>query len=741
MAKGPSTAQTKDVVVRVELPDDDRARDASLAVYAFSRGGKLLDVKHLDAKGQTTLRVPSGAETANVRLVVGPRIEREAATVLELLRRGGVERHLRVDPKLDRFAIDIPIHIDKVLCWLIPFCAVNGTVVKRSEISGVPLELPVCNATVEIYEVDPIHIVIWKLPKLEIDRLREVILHPIPLPDPPPEPIPGPFPGPFPGQDPGPFFPRSAPALPKRFAKELTRHLPLEQPTAEHRHNEAAIALSQAREAGELQFAARAAGDREFRQALIEHSVLIRPIICIFWPRFFTMQKIATAKTDECGHFHTRFFVGCRNPDRPDLYFKVKQRLFGFFNVTIYAPTPVPCYTWWNYPCGSEVTIVTHHPLAQTCAPCAPVVAGDNWVLFVAIGATSLNAIYGASDALKGSVDAANRGLTKNGAPFGATLRPQLLFDNALRETLGVKYYRLSWQRDGEADWHQMLADVHRHYTYELAGEPVGDLYKLGPLSPPEAPKPDLFEIPPAVAPKGGTWGPVIAPTDYENGSFNTSLPAPGLPYEFNGSQPGTDSSGKFKIKLELFDNAGNPVDIGVSGIKYFVPDLDDLNGVITTTEAAPLGLVVGSAMIMTVHVDNNPTYAEIDAPTIGGAFADPCCGVLEFQPGATVTIPWRAKHRNGFASYAFSTKRVDETIFSANGPVGLVGSHSGTKGAQAMMDENLPVGCDPGGCDVAAFASALYVTAMATDGWSRLWSLDSGDFEAFALKKGAIEP
>ncbi len=33
-------------------------------------------------------------------------------------------------------------------------------------------------------------------------------------------------------------------------------------------------------------------------------------------------------------------------------------------------------------------------------------------------------------------------------------------------------------------------------------------------------------------------------------------------------------------------------------------------------------------------------------------------------------------------------------------------------------MDTNLPVGCSLGGCDVAAFASLEYVTALATDGW-----------------------
>lgn len=108
-------------------------------------------------------------------------------------------------------------------------------------------------------------------------------------------------------------------------------------------------------------------------------------------------------------------------------------------------------------------------------------------MLFTAIGQTSLNAIYGNSSALQSSTNVTNRGLTKDGAPFGGTLRPQLLFDSALRENLGVKYYRLFWRRVGGPEV-QMLDDVSRHYTHNVGGHPVSSLYKLGPLSPPEAP-------------------------------------------------------------------------------------------------------------------------------------------------------------------------------------------------------------------------------------------------------------
>jgi len=718
----------------VSLPDDERARTASLAAYAFSQGGKLLDVKDLDAKRETTVRVPLGAEGSNVRVLIGPRLEETARSLSELLRRGAVERHVRVDLAARHLAIDVAVQLADILCWIKGLCFVNGTVIKRTSLGGQTVDLPVCNATVEVYEVDPLIVVLPKLPKSALDRLRDIILHPIPLPDPIPEPLPGPFPGPFPpepgpGPGPDPFLvaPRSI-APPGIATRQLT--------AGAHSHADSAFALAKVDMAGALQFAARTSSDLHFKQVLLDHAHLLRPLFCALFPRFFTMRLVATAITDDCGHFHTLFFNGCHNPDTPDLYFRVKQRFLGLFDITIYAPTPVACYTWWNYVCGSEVALITHHPLAHACPPCAPVVAGDNWVLFVAIGGTSLNAIYGDSPALQATTTATNRGLTNAGAPFGGVLRPQLLFDNSLRENLAVKYYRLFWRRTTDPGWIQMLDDVARHYTYNVGGQPVSQLYKLGPLSPPDAPVANLFEIPPSLPPQG-VWGPVIVPTDHQNGVFNTTLPAPGISYDANGSEVGTDFSGKFEIRLELFDTAGNPVNIAALGIRYFVPDVDNLTGTITTVDAAPLGLVSGNAMIVSVHVDNNATFAEIDAPTIGASSADPCCGVLNFAAGDAVTLPWRAKHKNGFATFTFTTKRVDEVVFSTpNTPVGPVGNHSTTQNAQALMDTNLPAGCLPGGCDVAAFASLEYVIAMAIDGWSRLSYLDSSDFEAFTLKR-----
>ncbi|MFN8574273.1 MAG: hypothetical protein U0132_19640 [Gemmatimonadaceae bacterium] len=721
MAKG---SKTRTVEVRAVLPKSDEAKQVSLAAYAFSAGGRLLDVKGLDKNGEGALEVPLGSEGMQVRVLVGPQLDKDKIGLEELVRRGALQQRARLDLEAVRLPIQFVINLPDILCWLRGLCVVQGSLLKRSVLGGQNVDLPVCHAEIEIYEVDPLWIILPKLPDLEFNRVRDWLVNPVPLPDPVPEPLPGPFPGPFP--DP---LPPVASRLP--VARKVGGATTLSARMSMTAASTASLSVP-----SELQSAALSGSRLQLEAAIIRYPDFIRPILCWFFPRFVTMQLVATTTTDDCGKFHTIFSNGCNNPDTPDLYFKAYRKLFPWLRIPIYAPTPVWCYTWWNYVCGSDVTLHTTHPFALTCPPCPPVIAGTDWVLFTAIGGLSMNSIYGSSQALAGSTTSTNKGLTKGGAPFGGSLRPQLLFDNSLRDTLGVKYYKLHYRRGTSGSWIQMLDDVQRHYSYDVGPTLVSALYKLGPLSPPDAPAANLYEIPPSLPPQG-VWGPVVWPTDHQNGVFNTTIPSPGITYDAAGNEVGVDQSGKFEIMLELFDSAGNPVNIGALGIKYYVPNVDDLTGTITTVDAATLGLVVGNQMIVTVHVDNNPTYSEIDAPSIGAATADPCCGVLTFNPGDMVTLPWRSKHKNGFATYDLTVKRVDAVVYSENDqPVGS-GTHSVTRSAQGAMDFNLPAGCLPGGCETGAFAAELYTAAMATDGWSsRLTYLDSSDFEAFTLKK-----
>lgn len=719
MAKSSSGALTLRInTTFVETPADQPL--PASAAYAYSAGGRLLAHGDVDPKsGQATLQLPAASEPTGVRVLLGPPPPQgEKPDLEELLRRGAVERHLRLQPGRELPPLELEIFPDTWRCWLLGLCVVKGTVLKRVVRDGIPVDLPVCHAKVEIHEVDPLYLILPRLPQWVIDRLRDVITGRIP---PIPEPIPDPFPGPFP--DPLPPLPPIPEPDPPPLRGFAVRSIAQQAPGGHRVDAEAIEALHAASGSGALRFAAISGSDLAFRQALIEHAVLIRPILCWLYPRFVTMQLIRTVTTDECGHFRTLIFKGCRNHDQPDLYFRVRQRIFGFFDVVIHAPTPIACHTWWNYPCGSEVTLHVTHPLAITCRPCPPVIAGDNWVLFMAIGNHPLSLVHGTGQGLVATTNATNRGLTGGLAPWGGTLRPRLEFDNALRENLGVKYYRLSWKRDAETDgdYRPLVGDIARHYAHMVGTDLMLDAYPLGPNT--VGGNGGLFEIPPAVPPLG-QWSLPNVITDTASGTFNT-VAGDGTPL----------LDGKIQVRVELFDAAGAAVDIAAKGIRYFVPTSTDLSGTVHTVDAsAPgLNLVVGNTMVITLHVNNESCSAGIAAPAIGGAIADACCGVLEYGPGDTVTMPWTASHPHGYATYGFGVVRGAQGVFGSSGAV-AGGSFSATRTVHQLMNDNLPPGCAEGGCTVAGFSENLRVYATATDGWSRQSQYDDGDVRAFVL-------
>jgi hypothetical protein len=210
---------------------------------------------------------------------------------------------------------------------------------------------------------------------------------------------------PIPIPDPAPFANRAAIAT-----------LPMPTATAQA-SPEVNAALAQLGADHPLRLMAQLGNRQQFIQTLLNYPDIVRPLICFFYPEFVLIEKVGECWTDACGHFQTVFFQGCNNHDAPDLYFRAYQRIFGFFEVEIYGPTPIYCHTWWNYVCGTEVTLYSTSPFAITCLPCPPVVGPDNWVLFTAIGNTSLKAIYGGG--ASGATNA-NWGLLTSGALHSA---------------------------------------------------------------------------------------------------------------------------------------------------------------------------------------------------------------------------------------------------------------------------------------------------------------------------------
>jgi hypothetical protein len=745
-----ATAKRSERNVPLEIRTTITERPAeltSVVAYAFSQGGTLLDMQPLDKGGSAKLALPVGKEAQAVRVVLGPELDKDELDVGELLRRGGLDAHVALRPNMERLPpLRFELGPDVWPHWIGRRCLVKGTLLKSVVAGGITLKLPVCNAAIDIYEVDPWPLIIIKLPEYEIDRLRDIVVGPwppidLPIPPRPPERFPGAFRVDLAGEvslNPQPLPPEP----PKRIGARITdrgtlRGLnPQPEPPREMLHT---LALP-----AELQLAARSSR-AVFERAITAHLELLRPILCWLFPRFVKRTKLATVMTDECGHFRAVIWRSYFNLDVPDLYFVARQRIWPGFWVTIYEPTPVACHTWWNYVCGTEVTLVTTHPLAHACPPCPPIVAPNNWVLFMAVGNTSVWRIHGANDTTKVGApghDPAKLGLLDDSAPWGGSLRPRLEFDSSLRSDLGVRYYRVSYKRPAEAEseWRPNTDAINRHYTHEVGGDLILEQYPLGPQS--VGASAHVCEIPPALPPTG-QWSTPNVVLDTQSAVIPTVAVAPGTTFDAGGNPVGTDQGGLWQIKVELFDAAGNLVDPEALGIKWRVPASSDLSGTIQTRDAALLGLVdaAQNRMVLTVRVDNNPTFARIDAPSVGGSAAADECGVMNYASRALgVDVPFLALQRNRFASYSFYVQRgaVSPPEYSAAGTAAANAAGMPAAIPPSPPGDPLPtVGSLLDLCVLAGFTENLYVAHRATDGWSRQDQYDSRTARAFVLAPG----
>lgn len=752
MARARNTAGGGRLRIEAETLDVRKDEEApQLVAYVFGQSGKLLGRNDLD-NGKGSLPAPSLKEAESLRVVVGPPIDSEdgGEVLAALTRLDAPELHLRSDEIKD--VLRVPIDRYQWGCWL-RFCTVRGKLMKRVPTGGLHVDLPVCDAEIEIYEVDPIPVIIKKIPDIYLERIRDLIRKPWPPPDPPWEHYRGGIPFPPPGGDPVPFlgglvkkagrgvggFERQEIGIAP--VRQELRALLAEMGAGENAEKLEAAAAADDEErifefAGgddegvdpdEVEGSLRALADNPairnaagtslsaFKSSLLANVELVRPLICWLWPAV-TTQLVATATTDECGKFSARIYVGC-STDQPDLYFKAYRRI-GFLRIQIYGPTPIGCHTWWNYACGSEVTLITTSPFAVTCPPCQPVIGPDHWVLAMAVGNTSLAAIHGTGPNVPTTPlghTAANSGWG-DGAPFGGDLGLRFEFDNTIAPDLGVRYYRVRWRKSGSSTWLDLDTTIWRHYAHWVGSTLMIEPYKLGPQ--PVGGTPNLFEIPPALPPVG-QWVIADAVGDTTSAWFPSAAKA-----------PAGGGEGLYEFELTLFNGAGAAVNATSLGIVYVVPKTVDLTTTIQTQNAASLGLVSAGRLYYQLYIDNNVCSGAIGPPTINGTPADPDCGLLRYGPGATaVDLPYTAKHPFGYGTYGFDVVRGTNPRPNASVPSGTAvnGSpwtHTVNTTASYLLET----------CTIAGFAETLSVIAMATNGWSRQSQYDFHAVRAFAL-------
>ncbi|HEX6658830.1 MAG TPA: hypothetical protein VF065_12145, partial [Ilumatobacter sp.] len=252
-------------------------------------------------------------------------------------------------------------------------------------------------------------------------------------------------------------------------------------------------------------------------------------------------------------------------------------------------------------------------------------------------------------------------------------------------------------------------------------------------------------------------WVVVDEREDLATAHFETFPPALPTPRPDCGvSDP---NAGKYELKLELFDNAGNSVDFTAAGItlRYATTEAPFGTATVNTVVADPYHRIVDGgtghtvAFRMVVHVDNSYCGANIDAISGTGLTIDANCGIVEMTGASpTVNVAFAAGRPGGLARFRLSTTLgVSQTvnIASTGGKVtdastpadpsqpANPGGGTFTGGAPCNFSRNGIATTDMlHGCPQGAFAEWLYVWALTQDGYYRDSSLDASDVSAFML-------
>jgi len=719
-----------------------------LAAYVFDVRGELLE--RADVRdGQVDLNLPKDGP-GRMRVFIAPadeKLEARKPTPAMLERLGAYEPVLQTDGALLN-RIEIPAAILRF--WPFCFCWVRGRVVRLSDNRAV------CNARVHICEVDRIPWLISRLPDLDVLRLREDLLQIIRNPPVPKRP-------PIPDPDPGPYIPAGVPSSLQRSAFRFTSESgsPLSSqldsagsrvslnpqplpPRARLAANPQPLPPESIQLSAELHAALRSPSTLIVRKTLVENWKILIPWICYwpYWWGFFRCDEMAVVTTDGQGRFETIVFYPCGG-DRPDLYFWVEYDFGSGFEI-VYRPW-IACHTYWDYACGSEITIRVADPRVPGCGD-EPDLPGCQVVVLS----------IGQQIAVRQVQTAGNEGLTNGGQPFGTTLEPRVDFSRSeLITNKNVPYYRWSYRRlsgpDGISStvdatsvplnsWAVMNRDVYRHYK-------VGTTFPsdfMGPMptsGPGAAPVANLFRIRPLLPPAGNEWVVLNENIDLATAYFDTASlagsPASGPPW------PDDLAAGRYEMKLELFDSAGALVDWTAKGIDLRITDQDAPfgTGTITTSPAPAYNRIFAGANTigfrMVVRVDNNRCSAEI-LPVGGTVTPDPVCGFHNYNlPSDLAALSFIARHPNNFADYSFVTTRGPGPSIpdaSTSGTAGEAGTNGFSEVADFTYLKNVVIATLLGPCSNAAYSERLDVTAMATNGYSTVSGYNAYDNAAFAL-------
>jgi len=633
-------------------------------------------------------------------------------------------------------------------CWWQTCIVVHGNVRKLiNPGSPTPQYLPICNGTVQIFQVD-LGCTLDRLSSFQVLTLRDVLvdrLRGIPIDTERISLIHGPIP-------PGPL--REA-----TITSSASARIGNFQSTS-------AVSKSKAAIKGEISRIAPVSNQANLRKItsqtelantltslegipLRQQMVLYKPILwwflCELIPDWaFCWQELGEVPIQSDGSFSAEVCFWCPD-DFPDLYFEVIQNINGV-DVEISDPQ-IACSTYYNYDGSQSVEIDVTDPRAVACLPTG---GGPDYLYVEVLGITDIDLQN--IDGLNTPFTFGDGLVTWGGSPaqpvpFGGTLAFNMNFHPGM---FGY-YYRWSYKFDDEPDFTPIHAPVVHQYqklisvfplTYQKIPVPLGP-FTIGANS-------NLFAIPdPSLS-----WVSVDNYQDLFFGFFDStggiSDPA-GYDYSLVDGVSNR-KSGMCTLLLEVFDSAGNFVacnntfgsrtegdsEPGVPAAGPFTFLLPSGN----TYPPAPTGNITDHGrLLFRINVDNNQTVASLPNVHIGANDANDC-GFLDFQNLTdVVSIDYSARHHEGFLSWDLDVYRghcgiAASTSASGNAPGSpLPAVASLDRSAGILLGVTPPASC--GNCpNGAAFAINLNCYAWATNGRYTQSQYDSSDTRAFALIK-----
>jgi len=694
---------TKNGKTKIKLPKiDGDLKNESFKVVTTTSHGDIIEVAAVES-GAAILNNEKSME--NTRLLVIPEKllpDTDRIDIEKIKNRGGFEP---IIPRIPGRNIEIDRIPDDILKkWFFLLCRVTGTVRKNCGTAGAPVYCPVPNAIVHICEVDKWSLVLERLPLKKLNSIRESLLRGVQIDK--PELLP------------------SVRNINSRYKQMV------DLPSA-------------------LKMELQVTPTVDLKRLFVDKFQIFHPYFCRLpwiWPWLYKCTEITTVHTDANGNF-SKYISYHRYGDKPDVYVWVEYPTSDGL-ITVYRPN-IPCFTRWNYKCGSQITItITDNRVPCTC----PDLVGTDNIWMYSVGHDPISDIEQRSPALSdtvGNLTQQIEGLIPSSAgyrPYGGTLSFRTHFGHSF-PTNNFKYFRWEYRQLKDAqlnpditNWTPIKTSLHRPYLVLKNGLPKIKNFSLFNNSN------ELYTIPSDqvsdhVTPDSGEtlidWTSEFMVT----AKFSTT--------DFN--------DGLYQFRMRLYNQAGNDAFLPVDNWLVTDPAQPGSGAVAKTVDQEFVEIAGGSQSVgftFSMRIDNTPCYAEILETEIFNASIPPrtvsSCGFIQYNPGDMARIKFIARQENGFGRIKFDLIRglVDVNALQiALNDLQFTSTDASSSSATfqhaggGVYTCTIPVSMLTGGtsglpfCPQASFAEVLKVEALHTNGYSVLQGYDAEDAGSFAIE------